>query len=413
MLALKIVRAASLFLLAAALSMLIPIQIPAAAQSPSGIAVPIVCRSYYFFEIVKVVNGSPVVKELQVDVPVNVSLGNIEQRSYVVMSSGVSKGWIVNVSRPGLSYVVALVRVCYPNTTWMIHLVRAFLEIPNLYKNYSVPTKILREYVGKPEPVILNVSSAFVAWLRNSSIPFWDLSIGGLAYRAALFIYWIYIKYSPSAIPHSVEQTVRTRRGDCDDMSRVLTELLWYYDIPALMLYGYVLLNLSKPFAGSLGGVTFVMPDTGPHAFVVAYIPPFGWLSLDLLAGSYIVYPFIIVEVTNNTRVSKEEVREFIELCSTMRGTEIAFALPSSAIERVSEETGIPTLEVLRMLVRFASSYRSPENLSIGVIRSYLNRLAALFLNTVYRLVMLFGEPYPGFIAVARWRCGAEVHLPT
>ncbi len=388
------------------------VAIPTHASSPNHLSVPMECHEYYFFEIIRVSHGSSAVSGVRLDVPINASLGNIVQRSWIVLAVNVSRGWVANVSTPGVRYIVARVVVCYPNSTWMIRLVRAFLSIPNLYRNESVPTKILREYVGKPEPIIVNVSRAFTSWLRKEGVPFYELSVGGLAYRAALFIYWVYITYVPSAIPHSVTETVKSRRGDCDDMSRVLTELLWFYRVPALMVYGFVVLNLTKPLAGSLGKLTFVLPNAGPHAFVVAYVPPFGWLSVDLLAGSYIAYPFIIVEITNDTRVSESEVSKFVETCLTLNATEIAFVVPASRVNEVAKALWVPVEYVLSRVASFAATYGNPANLSISAITEFLDRMYVEGVNAVLALLRSFGVASLGSLGVAKWRFGSLVDLP-
>ncbi len=379
----------------------------------SNNSVPIECHTYYFVEIVKVSKGSyGNVTGLELDVPTNVSLGNIVQVSKVVDYRGLIGRWIVDTSKPGISYIVTWVRICYPNSTWSVRLIRALLMIPYLYSNYSEPTKMIRKYVGEPEPPILNVSQDFVVWLSKQGIPFARMSVAGLAYHAALFVYWIYINYTPSAIPHSVEETVKTRRGDCDDMSRVLTELLWHYRIPALMVYGYVVLNLTKPFTGTLGSFSFVMPNVGPHAFVVAYLPPFGWLSLDLLAGSFIAYPFIIVGVTNNTRVSERQVSEFVEFCLTTQGVNIAFAIPATLVDNVSKLLGESPTEVLKKVVNFVSSEISSGNVSISQIFNFIKSLTKAYASEASKIAWISKRLGETSLGVKRWVMGSYIHLP-
>ncbi|MEM0059973.1 MAG: hypothetical protein QXE10_06070, partial [Desulfurococcaceae archaeon] len=86
-----------------------------------------------------------------------------------------------------------------------------------------------------------------------------------------------------------------------------------YYDIPAALVSGYVYIREFK-YNITVENVTYYYLNNGPHAFAVAYIPGYGWLSLDLLAGSLLLNPIIVEGYTRNTSVSSKEVEEFLDL---------------------------------------------------------------------------------------------------
>jgi len=69
----------------------------------------------------------------------------------------------------------------------------------------------------------------------------------------------------------TLDEVIKDRKGDCDDISRILVNLLHYYGIPAVMVSGYVFINgfeISIP----LENVTYVFNNNGPHAYVMAYL---------------------------------------------------------------------------------------------------------------------------------------------
>lgn len=300
----------------------------------SGQSVPTTCRSY--FVAISVLIKEPSRGLLEIDVPTNFSLGNIAQRSVLLKTVNLSTGFALNASKKGFHAALFKVRICYPRPSWMVNLLTLLMLDPYAFSNYSVPARVLKKFVGRPEPVILNVAKSFVSWLRKNGVEFPRLSVAGLAVEASVFVYYVYISYSPSPIPRSVEETVKLRKGDCDDMSRVLTELLWHFYIPAMMMYGFVELNFSRAFEIRIGNFSFVSPDLAPHAFVVAYLPPFGWLSIDLLAGSYITNPFIATALTMSTRVNETEAKNFVRMLESIRGTYLALAIPKNLVDEAS-----------------------------------------------------------------------------
>ncbi len=206
---------------------------------------------------------------------------------------------------------------------------------------------------GRYEDVINVVRKAFNDWLAMHGLGTGVMSKARLAVYAALFIYRKYIKYTLSPIPHSVNETVSTRRSDCDDMSRVLTELLWSYGIPALMAYGFLVANLTKPFIVNEGRIHNYFIDVGLHAFVIAYLPGIGWISIDLLAGSLITHPFIFYRITNDTSVPKNIGKELMKYYNLVNAKEVIITLPASYVNEALSKTHLPLTYVMEAIANY------------------------------------------------------------
>jgi len=241
-------------------------------------------------------------------------------------------------------------------------IVRALRDPTATTKSISseLPEEV-REYLREPHPKVLeNVKPEYESWFRwiykrNTS----EVSPLGIAATAAYFVYFCYIEYDPSGVPRSIEQVIESRRGDCDDMSRILVELLNAYGIPAVMVGGYTYiqgLNLTQP----IENVTYKYVNGGPHAFVMAYVPNEGWVSLDLLARSLLGNPFAFEGYGRETEVERETVEELLGLHRSINATQ-AFVLMS---EREFEELlGEPV--TLERAVRLFSQIAGVEEVII------------------------------------------------
>jgi len=201
------------------------------------------------------------------------------------------------------------------NLEEMKNLVKNALKNPFFHKDYDnfpIPSEIKQKYIREPQKLIVeNVKPVFENWLSSKGLKASEMSRLSLAYALAYFSYREYITYDPSLAPRSLKQVIETRRGDCDDMSRILVNLLWSYQIPAKIVNGYIYLNYTED--SKLGNSFYLFRNAGPHAFVMVYLPPLGWTSLDLLAGSFIIFPFVIQKETMFTNVTEKEVKEVVE----------------------------------------------------------------------------------------------------
>ena len=92
------------------------------------------------------------------------------------------------------------------------------------------------------------------------------------------------IEYGSLEVPRYPNETLRERRGDCDDQSILLITLCRILGIPAYLQVGCILTSRIKPVNRTVweGHVEIHMENVGWHGWSVIYIPPWGWLPVDL-----------------------------------------------------------------------------------------------------------------------------------
>ena len=274
-----------------------------------------VTGSYYYFDYLYTVSTSSERKEV-FGTPINYSDGTLNQSiKYLKLGGNLAlteNGLMYDSFNGSYSYVVALVNQSWINYT---SCVLAMLKDPKAfsYTNSEIPNYIVKNYVWKPADIVVNtVKKDFEEWLKSLfGLTLANFSKASLAARAAYFIYRSgYITYNASAVPRPLNYVVSHHTGDCDDMSRVLLNLLWVYGIPGKIEYSLVYLkNFSMTSLQSFGSsVKFV--NTGPHAYVVTYVPQLGWVSLDLLAGARLFFPSIILGSNEKAVVTQRESQE-------------------------------------------------------------------------------------------------------
>ncbi len=275
------------------------------------------------------------------EMPMNYSDGNYNQTVYIIKVGGnayINKSrsnYYVGINMGNLTdaYFIAKIVIKYRNVSSFISKV---LQNHTAYSgNYVIPSSILTKYVKEPVKIVKEkVVPDYIKWLRSTygeSVK--DVSKAFIAVTAAQFIYKSgYIRYSPNPYPRTVEEIVTKHEGDCDDMSRVLMNLLWYFGIPARIEYGYVYLPLDMPVP--VGNSIMYFKDAGPHGFVVAYIPPLGWVSLDFLASARITYLVVVTGHDSSPDVSKKAVREAEEFNVVNVYTELIQLLTKKDLSR-------------------------------------------------------------------------------
>jgi len=281
------------------------------------------CQTLYFINAIKVYN-SLINDTLLLETPQNITLAEGFTQSSTpvyVYNLGFNEtlgAFTFNVSEGEyfFGFFISRINVCYPDGSQLFNYYVSALNDPRFRATYneSIPPDLVEEYVRNPyHRVVEVVVPAFESWFtRIHRINISDASKLGIAVNAAYFVRYVYFNYNASALPRTIDQVIDTRQGDCDDLSRVLVELLNYYGIPAVIASGYVYISeLELP--EELGNTTYIFIDNGPHAFVLAYIPGLGWASLDFLAGSLIDHPFVFEGYTRETVVNESLVGEVVD----------------------------------------------------------------------------------------------------
>lgn len=282
--------------------------------------------TFYFFDYAYVV-ASYNQSSGYFDIPVNYSDGTLNQTVLVTALGGETR--VSNDSRITIDlfngsngYVILKIHQSIRNTTDAIITMLSDPEAFN-YSDQDIPPDIREKYVNIPAKIVVDVvKTDFEEWLSKEGISVNDVSKAFLAAKAAFFIYSTgYITYSAAAMPRSLEEVINEKKGDCDDMSRVLVNLLWSYGIPAKIEQGYVYLpyNQTIEFEGSY--LTFI--NAGPHGYVLTYVPNIGWVSLDFLAGARIFLPVLVTGETTQANITSQDINEIREELSKIRYAEI------------------------------------------------------------------------------------------
>jgi transglutaminase-like putative cysteine protease len=102
------------------------------------------------------------------------------------------------------------------------------------------------------------------------------------------FVAWIHgnIEYPKGRheVPFYPNQTYIQREGDCDDQAMLLITLCRIVEIPSYLQLGCIYLP-TQPFDNSSvwgGHVSMIERRIGWHGWAFVYIPPWGWLPVDL-----------------------------------------------------------------------------------------------------------------------------------
>lgn len=301
------------------------------------------CTTVYFLNSIAIDASSGYSGVLYLEAPLNFSIRGLNQTARAVISRGVRHdeggACLVEVApgSPLYAYVVYEVRTCSPEFSSSLAVLKWALTDPlallrHLEGQACDADGKPSEYLGEPPEIVRTaVRMEFDEWLRSFS---WYYQVGNasgyqllVSVYAAWFVYSSgYIEYDASLLPNPLSDVIENRRGDCDDMSRVLVALLWSYGVPALVVHGFVLVP-EFSMKTALGTLNYVFEGGGPHAFVIAYAPGYGWLSLDFLAGSLLTHPFVIWGMTTEVEVSGEDVDRLMELHSAVVGRQLMTAM--------------------------------------------------------------------------------------
>ena len=91
------------------------------------------------------------------------------------------------------------------------------------------------------------------------------------------------VEYRNFEFPLYSDETLRDRQGDCDDQAILMISMLRYLGIPSFLQIGVVFSDsISSETASRDGHLTFVQEGIGWHGWAMVYVPPWGWIPIDL-----------------------------------------------------------------------------------------------------------------------------------
>ena len=103
------------------------------------------------------------------------------------------------------------------------------------------------------------------------------------------FVRWIYehITYRTFEVPLYPNETYSGREGDCDDQANLFITLCRIVGIPAYLQIGCIYDYSPWPEEMEVwdGHVSFRAENIAWHGWAIVYVPPWGWLPVDLTAS--------------------------------------------------------------------------------------------------------------------------------
>ncbi|WP_245521824.1 transglutaminase-like domain-containing protein [Staphylothermus hellenicus] len=117
------------------------------------------------------------------------------------------------------------------------------------------------------------------------------------------------IVYSTRIPPRHPWEVLVEGAGDCDDQSNLLITVLRAFKIPSYLEIGFIYISKNYYYKGTEanGYFIYVFKGGGGHGWVATYIPPWGWLRIDLTASlgkgldhirnaAFYILPTIVIE---------------------------------------------------------------------------------------------------------------------
>jgi hypothetical protein len=102
------------------------------------------------------------------------------------------------------------------------------------------------------------------------------------------FIDWIgkNIAYGVGVGPRYPNETYKTRQGDCDDQANLFITFCRAVGIPAYLQTGCIYFPRRPSRESSIDEIVIIQEENiGFHGWAMVYVPPWGWLPVDLTYG--------------------------------------------------------------------------------------------------------------------------------
>jgi len=173
------------------------------------------------------------------------------------------------------------------------HLVREYCKPTSLWQsNVSALNETARSIMGS-ETKVLVILKNFIKWIAKN------------------------VKYNTSEVPKYPNETFYTGLGDCDDQANLLITFCRAVGIPAYLQLGCIYIeryNFSKIYWS--GRLSIRQIRVGWHGWAVVYIPPWGWLPVDLtyVEGDLKVNP---LNAITSSAIIKHYTFQYINITKT------------------------------------------------------------------------------------------------
>jgi len=153
----------------------------------------------------------------------------------------------------------------------------------------DVPTEIAEKYAKPCGPWKYNESGW--EWIKNIAYDLKgnDTNVLVILYK---FIKWVkdHFTYPTKLVeypqyPNETEVDPNTGKwvGDCDDQANFLITMCRIVGIPAFLQIGFLYVDRNWDSGWIYNGTSrFTLEDVGWHGWAMVYVPPWGWLPVDL-----------------------------------------------------------------------------------------------------------------------------------
>jgi len=170
-------------------------------------------------------------------------------------------------------------------TVWY-HIVSKPRIMPSITENES------HNLTDIPPPLVLEYTSKEGPWqTSNQTLRERAFALKGSETKVLTiiknFIVWIKERISPPKTlhenPYYPNQTYALSEGDCDDQANLLITFCRIVEIPSYLQIGSIYIPSHLENASFWDGhASMVERQIGWHGWAVVYIPPWGWLPVDL-----------------------------------------------------------------------------------------------------------------------------------
>jgi hypothetical protein len=140
------------------------------------------------------------------------------------------------------------------------HLVQTYAAAEGAWAQTDQNIQDLARNIAGNDTRVLKIVKALIEWIRDS------------------------IDYATHEVPLYADQTVADGKGDCDDQAILLVAMLRTLGIPCYLQIGAIYIpdhaEVSQDYWNS--SVSIIERRIAWHGWAVVYIPPWGWLPVDL-----------------------------------------------------------------------------------------------------------------------------------
>ncbi len=142
-------------------------------------------------------------------------------------------------------------------------LVEEYTRETETFRRNDEVESLARELAGE-EATVLGVVTRLIGWFMTN------------------------ITYGNFDTPRYPDETLGGLRGDCDDQAILLISMLRSLGIPSFLQVGVVFTESIDSENSSWGGhLSFRQDGVGWHGWAMVYVPPWGWIPVDLTLIAY------------------------------------------------------------------------------------------------------------------------------